>query len=966
MTVQEIKSKILEWIMTGIPNNVKSANVRTLLTWITKRMDVQETGRLRIVKSAGNTSIDLQISDRVTGIVENTFIQNAIYIGGNINLLTSYFIFGTNSGNNSSTENTYQNINGSSQLLDDQENQTQGRLQFVIDASDDPTVANGNAVYYYLGSENAVLDDYIKLSNEEVALLQEFYQTFSIKLIDETVGDNSAQGQIHVEIDQSDIVTGILFDSAYSKYLSRNKTDLDNGIPLVLQLDNTTSQKRTLFKVQSINYNDIAETSYLVKVSATENANNFEVSDIVRVHAWGSGGVGATTTSAVSTESTFEVFPSVSNQNQYNVANAAAILRARNSSVVFGLELVQKNTSEITAQIGEAQILNNSTPSNQSYKPYTLGAPQDLTITNLNATSYIYVDFTDLTIKQQVGEPTLQDQVTKLLLGRVIAIGGNIIQVANDKIYSQQLPLFIAALGRRIGKGRDSGLQLSINSASGIAMSSGIFFDLSNATETNFGFLDFESQSPADWFYTSQTSLESSKVSVFNKTQYLDNNVLVNATNGRWLSSLIYLFNSENIVISYPQSQHQSKSQAIENAYNVVLPALLNEGALIGYIVYKEGEDLTDPNFAEIFNVDRQSSNTSVSIGSGYLEVANSFNEFTEAQRLQAIVNLGIKEIPEGGTTGQVLKKQSATNFDADWENESGGGATLEQQVTQTAHGLVVGDWVRMNGGNFVKALADTATNAPAIGYVKSVTDASIFTYQYGGLVAIAGLTAGGSYFLQDNGSINTTAGTINLFVGTGTPQGLLLEIGQGFEEGGGSSLENISDDTDNSLLIGDSAKAGNVLLKAQGTGTNIDVPIVPKGTGTLKAQGNHESNISDDDDVITKGYGDANYLGGGVADLDIVQVLKTSSFTLDVADKHANYNANSSSAIVVTLPPSVASGIWWEVTGIGTGDVSFTESASVTIESPDNRKKLRTRYSSCRIVSKGSNVYQINGDIIL
>ena len=32
--------------------------------------------------------------------------------------------------------------------------------------------------------------------------------------------------------------------------------------------------------------------------------------------------------------------------------------------------------------------------------------------------------------------------------------------------------------------------------------------------------------------------------------------------------------------------------------------------------------------------------------------------------------------IPAGGTTGQVLKKSSGTNYDADWEDESAGGST--------------------------------------------------------------------------------------------------------------------------------------------------------------------------------------------------------------------------------------------------------------------------------------------------
>jgi hypothetical protein len=37
--------------------------------------------------------------------------------------------------------------------------------------------------------------------------------------------------------------------------------------------------------------------------------------------------------------------------------------------------------------------------------------------------------------------------------------------------------------------------------------------------------------------------------------------------------------------------------------------------------------------------------------------------------------------VPSGGTTGQVLKKQSATNYDVDWEDESGGGGTGDGDV---------------------------------------------------------------------------------------------------------------------------------------------------------------------------------------------------------------------------------------------------------------------------------------------
>lgn len=90
MTLAEIKAKIIEWIKTGIPFNVKSSNVRALLTWIAIRIDIQEVGRLKVVKTTGNSSKDQEIGDRVSGVVEDTVITDAIYLGGDVNLLSSY------------------------------------------------------------------------------------------------------------------------------------------------------------------------------------------------------------------------------------------------------------------------------------------------------------------------------------------------------------------------------------------------------------------------------------------------------------------------------------------------------------------------------------------------------------------------------------------------------------------------------------------------------------------------------------------------------------------------------------------------------------------------------------------------------------------------------------------------------------------------------------------------------------
>lgn len=92
MTISEIKTKIVEWIKTGIPANVKSSNMRTLLANMAVRQDVQESGRLKIVKDPANSSESLEVNDKVTGIVENVLIIHAKYLGGDENLLESYEI----------------------------------------------------------------------------------------------------------------------------------------------------------------------------------------------------------------------------------------------------------------------------------------------------------------------------------------------------------------------------------------------------------------------------------------------------------------------------------------------------------------------------------------------------------------------------------------------------------------------------------------------------------------------------------------------------------------------------------------------------------------------------------------------------------------------------------------------------------------------------------------------------------
>lgn len=83
----------------------------------------------------------------------------------------------------------------------------------------------------------------------------------------------------------------------------------------------------------------------------------------------------------------------------------------------------------------------------------------------------------------------------------------------------------------------------------------------------------------------------------------------------------------------------------------------------------------------------------------------------------------------------------------------SGGGGTgtdLSRSITQTAHGLAVGDAIKYTGTAYAKALADTSENAEVVGIVSIVTDANNFTLLYGGYIStLTSLTAGTVYFLS-------------------------------------------------------------------------------------------------------------------------------------------------------------------------------------------------------------------------
>lgn len=112
---------------------------------------------------------------------------------------------------------------------------------------------------------------------------------------------------------------------------------------------------------------------------------------------------------------------------------------------------------------------------------------------------------------------------------------------------------------------------------------------------------------------------------------------------------------------------------------------------------------------------------------------------------------------------------------------------SFEKDVFQIAHGFIIGDAIRNISGSWVKAQADELANSGTVGVISDVFDTNNFTYQFGGHLLVGGPWSDGiSYFLEIDiaGGIVPeeiySEGQVREFIGTGTPDGLLLELDLG------------------------------------------------------------------------------------------------------------------------------------------------------------------------------------------
>ncbi len=135
--------------------------------------------------------------------------------------------------------------------------------------------------------------------------------------------------------------------------------------------------------------------------------------------------------------------------------------------------------------------------------------------------------------------------------------------------------------------------------------------------------------------------------------------------------------------------------------------------------------------------------------------LASDHNDLADAQ-IAIETKIGVGTAPAtGADAGQVLTADGAGG--TTWEDQTGGSTAptkFVKEVTQTAHGLSVGNVVYFNGTNYVKAKAVLTyagdRQSDVIGVVSAVASANAFTITLDGIVSgLSGLTAGTIYYLS-------------------------------------------------------------------------------------------------------------------------------------------------------------------------------------------------------------------------
>jgi hypothetical protein len=179
----------------------------------------------------------------------------------------------TSSVSTNPVENTYANV---AAMIADQANQTLRFFEFVEDTE----------VYYeYLGTTTPSIADYRLLSDSEVLTVtgNNGYKTFRLQSIqdDSTPLTTVSNGRIGLQYDNgTDAVTGILFNSAYTRIIQRY-VSLYGSVDYYINIYNRSKRQYQLAKVTG--FATVNTNFTLASIENTISRNDFAVNNRLEV-----------------------------------------------------------------------------------------------------------------------------------------------------------------------------------------------------------------------------------------------------------------------------------------------------------------------------------------------------------------------------------------------------------------------------------------------------------------------------------------------------------------------------------------------------------------------------------------------------------------------------------------------------------------------------------------------------------
>lgn len=278
----------------------------------------------------------------------------------------------------------------------------------------------------------------------------------------------------------------------------------------------------------------------------------------------------------------------------------------------------------------------------------------------------------------------------------------------------------------------------------------------------------------------------------------------------------------------------------------------------------------------------------------------------------------------------------------------------------------MIGDCVKPYASGWIKTKADSRSNAGTVGVVKTILDTNTFEYIVGGLLPNPGAYVDGeNYFLSltNAGKLMTlplveiwNIGEIREFIGTGRPEGLMVEIDVGDEITGG----NISYSTHNPVTVDPSSSAyasitaGQVLTitpAALGNHNPVTIATDSSSLATIGVDQVLHLNITSVPNIYSNDF--EFCVTPGIAQTFVYDLYAAYGYTINKLIAESDGTLNGVSVKIGSTP----------ITGISSISVSTVNTFNATalnVVAQSNRVVIETStgYSGAPTIIRGKIVY--------